>query len=129
MNILSTVAVFLIAAGAAAQSAKPASSAPPLACNRAAISAAERPRYQHLLSRLKAAVRDVKEQNDGFRLRLDESHISLAEAAEWMTFERKCCPFLAIRLETSGTQPGSSQLILTGPEGAKKVLAAALGVR
>jgi hypothetical protein len=55
---------------------------------------------------------------------LEERAISLGETAEWMSFERKCCPFLAMRMEVTGG-PGIT-LALTGPDGVKAILQAAL---
>lgn len=92
----------------------------PLACNIKAIRAAERPRYNDLVKRLRIAVQDRSELSDGYAYRLDTKKITLPEVAEWITMERLCCPFLTFQLEIKGN--GDSQLTLRGPMGAKAIL-------
>src|ERR1700730_3017990 len=87
----------------------------PLACNLTAISAAERPRYNDLVKRLRVAIQDRRELSDGYSYKLDTTKITLPEVAEWITMERQCCPFLIFRLE-------DSELTLRGPVGAKAIL-------
>lgn len=93
-----------------------------LACNLNAISSEELPRHRELFGRLVGAVREQRELANGYALRLDGGAIRLAEAAEWMERERKCCPFLTLQLETTG-QERDSWLRLTGPDGVKELLA------
>ena len=92
----------------------------PLACNLKAISAAERPRYNDLVKRLRVAVTDRNELTDGYAYKLDAKKITLPEVAEWITMERLCCPFLTFQLDVKGN--GDSQLTLRGPVGAKAIL-------
>src|SRR6266566_1490322 len=80
----------------------------PLACNMKAISAARRPRYNDLVKRLRIAVTYRSELSDGYAYKLDTKKITLPEAAEWITMERLCCPFLAFQLDVKGN--GASQL-------------------
>jgi hypothetical protein len=102
-------------------------SSPPLACNTKAISAAERPRYQELVKKLRTAVESRRELPDGYTFEVKGSEITLQEIAEWMTMERRCCPFLTFKLETSGNRDGLS-LTLTGPTGVKSILDSALAL-
>ena len=69
----------------------------PFACNIKAISAAERPRYNDLVKRLRIAITDRSELSDGYAYKLDTKKITLPEVAEWITMERLCCPFLAFQ--------------------------------
>jgi hypothetical protein len=92
---------------------------PVLACNIKAISVAESPRYNALISRLRSAMRDRRELPDGYRYTLDSETISLPEIAEWITMERLCCPFLSFQLEVVG---GDTRLGMRGPDGAKAIL-------
>ena len=80
--------------------------APPLACLRDAISESERPRYKQLAASLRAAVRGHSELADGHSFRIDERRMTLPEAAEWIALERKCCPFLTLRIDVTGAEPG-----------------------
>ena len=97
-------------------------SAPPvIACNTKAIRAAERPRYNDLMKRLRLAIRDRTEGRDGYTFRLDGKSLSLPEIADWISMERLCCPFLTFQLSASGNQSDWT-LMLTGPEGVKTLL-------
>ena len=90
-----------------------------LACNIQAISVVRRPRYNDLVSRLRAAMRDCRELPDGYSYSLDPAKITLPEVSEWITMERLCCPFLIFQLEVAGEL---SRLTMRGPEGAKAIL-------
>jgi hypothetical protein len=92
---------------------------PLLACNLRAISAVQRPRYNELVSRLSAAIRDRGELPDGYTYTLDSSKITSPEVAEWIAMERLCCPFLIFRLE--GAEE-ASRLTMRGPEGVKALI-------
>lgn len=92
---------------------------PVIACNVQAIGAVERPRYNELVSRLRAAVRDRQELQDGFSYSLDCARITLPEVSEWIAMERLCCPFLIFELEGVAE---ASRLIMRGPEGSKAVI-------
>jgi hypothetical protein len=96
-------------------------SAPIFACNLKAISAADRPRYHELLKRIRRAIRDRSEIPNGYALKLDSKVVTLPEAAEWISMERLCCPFLTLQISASGNQP-HWVLTLTGPEGVKAIL-------
>jgi hypothetical protein len=101
---------------------------PLIACNLKAIKAAERPHYNNLMKKLRAAVRERNSRNDGYAYTLDSNGISLPEVAEWMSMERLCCPFLDLQLSAAGNQE-SWVLALTGPEGVKTLLEAEFPVR
>ena len=91
-----------------------------LACNLNAISTADRPRYNDLITRLRVALQDRRELPDGYSYKLDTNKITLPEVAEWITMERLCCPFLTFQLDVKGK--GDSELTLRGPSGAKAIL-------
>jgi hypothetical protein len=97
-----------------------------LACDLEAIGAAERRRYSSLTHQLKAAVLQQRELPDGFAWELDEKKLSFVEAAEWITFERRCCPFLTLQLEATGNHTGY-WVNLQGPAGVKAFLVAEFG--
>jgi len=92
---------------------------PVLVCNIQAISAVQRPRYDDLVSRLRAAMRDRRELLDGYTYSLDSVKITLQEVSEWIAMERLCCPFLIFQLEESD---GALRLMMRGPEGTKAIL-------
>ena len=96
-------------------------SGPVIACDLKAIPAADRPRYNDLIKRLRSAVRDRSELTDGYVYRLAGNAITMPEVAEWMGMECRCCPFLKLQLSASGGQP-DWLLALTGPAGVKPLL-------
>lgn len=102
--------------------------APVFACNLKAISAADRPRYNELVKRVRAAMRDRSEVSSGYTFKLDSKAVTLPEAAEWISMERMCCPFLTLQISASGNQP-HWLLTLTGPEGVKPLLNAEFPTR
>lgn len=56
--------------------------APVFACNLKAISAADRPRYNDLVKRVRSAIRDRTEISNGYVFKLDSKVVTLPEAAE-----------------------------------------------
>src|SRR5262245_15936593 len=98
------------------------SSSAPIACNLAAIRDAERPRYFALRAEVLATVLNVTELGDGFALQLRADRQGLVALAEWIGFERLCCPFLVFRLAIEGDGP--VRLDLGGGEGVKDFLRA-----
>jgi hypothetical protein len=86
------------------------------ACNVNALTSAERARHQVLSSRLLASLEEKSELRNGYAFRLPPS--ALVTAAEWVSFERKCCPFFAFEIEQPKNQ-GSLWLRITGSEGVK----------
>ncbi len=77
---------------------------PVFACNLKAISAAERPRYNELVKRIRSAIWDRNEISEGYAFKLDSKIVTLPEAAEWIVMERLCCPFLMLQLAAAGNQ-------------------------
>ena len=70
----------------------------PLACDLGAISASDRPRYNELRRAVAASVVGKRELADGLAIQIDTARIALPQLAEWISFERKCCPFFEFRL-------------------------------
>jgi hypothetical protein len=98
------------------------------ACNLEAIDPSARPRYNELLNRIRSAMQARTEVASGYVFQMDSKVVTLPEAAEWITMERLCCPFLTLQLSTTGVQP-HWLLTLTGPEGVKPLLDAGFPVR
>ena len=92
----------------------------PIACNPNAIAPAERAHYRQLVNRLRAAIRDRAEIDNGFHYHLDSASITLPELAEWIALERLCCPFLTFHLSVSAEPDW--RLSLAGPPGVKPLL-------
>lgn len=121
MTAPTALLVFFLYVGMCAAADKTAK--PVFACNLEAISAAERPRYNELVKRIGAAIRDRRETSSGYAFELESKIVTLPEAAEWIVMERLCCPFLTLQLSAAGNQTGWT-LTLTGPEGVKPLIVA-----
>ncbi len=119
MTIATALCASLLCVGVCA--AAEGRAAPVIACNLKAIDAADRPRYNDLLMRLRVAVRNRSELSDGFAFTLDGKAMDLPQVAEWISVERRCCPFLSFQLCASGDK-ADWVLKLTGPEGVKALL-------
>jgi hypothetical protein len=94
-----------------------------LACNLKALSAPERARHQELTRAVLAQVKTTTELESGYELELAPDE--LVRAAEWVSLEARCCPFLDFALEQARDR-GPLRLRLTGADGVKAVLRAAL---
>ena len=100
---------------------------PILACNMKAINSTERPRYDALTRKIKSAVRHQRELSEGYAWELDGKTVSIPEVAEWMTMERRCCPFITLQLEAVGN--GTEYVVkLLGPDGVKAFLVSEFGI-
>jgi hypothetical protein len=96
----------------------------PIACELDAISAADRPRYDELRKMLAASAIGKRELPDGVAVRISTERMALAQLAEWISFERKCCPFLDFRIDVA-PESGPVWVSLTGRAGVKEFLAQA----
>jgi hypothetical protein len=69
-------------------------------CDMLALSPEQRTTHQARIARLFGElVQETQELLDGFAYRFDGEHYELL--AEFITYERLCCPFLTFRLEVA----------------------------
>jgi hypothetical protein len=96
-------------------------------CNVKALSPAERARHKQLTERLISLREVVVETAKGYEFQFSPTKISLAELADWVAEEGKCCPFFDfhIDLEREGKL---LCLRLTGEEGVKGFIRMEFGV-
>ena len=92
-------------------------------CNIKALTPAERIRHRELTDKLIAARKEIVETEKGYEFQYSPSNVSLAELADWVEAEGKCCRFLDFHLdlEREGTL---LCLRLTGEEGIKPFIRA-----
>lgn len=91
----------------------------PVAC---ALTAPElQERRQTVLQKVRRAVQDVRELEDGYAYSFPLSGEWLRELAGMIDLERQCCPFLRFRLTVEESN-GLLLLEMTGPEGTKEFL-------
>lgn len=90
-------------------------------CNLKAFTPAERVRHEQLSKKLREARFEIKELSNGFAFGLQADAVSLTEVAEWVSGERKCCPFFdfGIDLQQDG---GPLWLELKGKDGVKQFI-------
>ena len=93
----------------------------PLACDLGAISASDRPRYHELRRAVAASVIGKRELPDGLAIQINTARIALPQLAEWISFERKCCPFFEFRIDLA-PDSGPVWLSLTGRAGVKEFI-------
>ena len=100
---------------------------PPLACDFGAMDSEQWERYRALRRLLSEDFMEARELDTGYAFRHSSEASVLLALAEYVSLERLCCPFFdfAIEVEHGG---GDAWLRMTGPEGAKAVLEAAMEV-
>ena len=97
-------------------------------CNIKALTPGERMRHMALTSKLLASRRETVETDKGYELQYRGGRVTVAELADWVTAESKCCPFFDfhIDLEEAGQL---ACLRLTGKEGVKEFIRTELGIK
>ena len=90
----------------------------PVACTLSGSELQERRRT--VLERVKRAVLEVKEVEDGYAYSFPSEGQWLQELVTMIDLERQCCPFLRFRLTVEPNGP--MWLELTGPKGTKDFL-------
>ena len=92
-------------------------------CNTKALNPSERAHHKLLTEKLVARRSRIVETEKGYEFQYSPTTISLAELADWVAAESKCCPFFGfhIDLEEEGTL---LCLRLTGEEGVKPFMRA-----
>jgi hypothetical protein len=91
------------------------------ACNLKALTPEQRKAHQKLSKDLGSAVTAHKELPDGYTFQINSAKLAVVDLAQWITFERRCCPFLLFRLDVQGTDENVS-LSLQGAAGVKKFI-------
>jgi hypothetical protein len=78
-------------------------------------------RRRDVVQRVRTAVAEIRELEDGFAYRFSLDSDRLLELARLIELERRCCPFLRFRVMV---EPGDSSacLEMSGPEGTKEFL-------
>ena len=95
------------------------------ACNPSAMDKEQRARYSVLTKQLFATGKEIQELPDGYAVRFSANPQTIKDAAEFIAYERLCCPFLNFELAVEGE---NLQLRLKGAEGVKEFLKTELGM-
>lgn len=116
----------ILALAAAAPVAAPPSAPPPIACRPNALEKAQRQRQQALLGVVRRSVVAKHELPDGLALSFPGDAAVVIQLAEWISLERRCCPFLGFAMEWK--QDDTVSVRLTGQPGVKEAIAAEMGI-
>jgi hypothetical protein len=92
-------------------------------CNIKALTPEERAHHKQLGDKLTAARKALVETDKGYEFQFSPEDVTIAELADWVVAESKCCPFFDfhIDLENEGKR---ICLRLTGEEGIKQFIRA-----
>lgn len=107
---------------------KPMTEETPFYCNLKALSTMERDRHKQLIQKLAEAKVETKQLPDGYAFRLRGEMVSLLDLAEWISAERKCCPFFDFEIELQ-RESGPLWLKLRGRDGVKEFIQSEFGIR
>lgn len=99
----------------------------PIACVLTALDPTQRKRHQDLLREMRGARGEVRKLADGLAFIFPYRDSLFLKISEWITLERRCCPFIAFSLELK-QEGGPIVLRLTGREGVKQFLREELGL-
>src|SRR5687767_12495718 len=100
----------------------------PLICSMDVFTPSEREHHIQTTTQLFQSVQAIHEAENGFEFmfpNFDEAD-SLTQLAEFISNERRCCPFLEFTLKIAPNDAPTS-LLLTGPEGTQEFLRAEFG--
>lgn len=96
----------------------------PVACSLMPAELQERRRT--MLSKMRAAVTESTELDNGFIYQFTSDGELISELANLIQLEHQCCPFLRFRLTVEPGE-GAVSLEMTGPKGTKEFLAEIFG--
>ncbi len=108
-----------------AQAGKPE---PVFYCRLDALTGEERERHLTLWKRLHASRQAVRELDNGYAISFPGDSKTLMEVAEFISRERRCCPFFTFEIETAG-EDKPLWLRLTGEKGVKKFIQTEIGIK
>ena len=97
-------------------------------CRLDALTREERERHLALWKRLQASRQEVRELANGYAIGFPGASKTLMEVAEFVSRERRCCPFFTFEIEVGGEdQP--LWLRLMGSPGVKEFIKTEIGIR
>jgi hypothetical protein len=97
-------------------------------CNTKALTPDERARHKQLSEKLIAERKEIVETEKGYEFQFSPKTVSLAELADWVAAESKCCPFFDFHIDVE-CEGRLLCLRLTGEKGIKAFIRAEFGVQ
>ena len=92
-----------------------------------ALNAEQRERQQVLMKNFHASIQETEVLDDGYAFRMEANVATILAAAEFITIERLCCPFLTFELAV-GPVGDPLRLKISGRAGVKEFIEAEFGV-
>ena len=90
-------------------------------CNIKALNPTERAHHKQLTEKLIASRNDIVETQKGYEFQFAPANLTLAELADWVVAEGKCCPFFDFHIDLE--RAGSLLCLrLTGEDGIKPLI-------
>lgn len=100
----------------------------PFACNVAGLTTEQRQRYVVLVKKLDSTKQDVRELADGYAIRFSVEASTIQDLAEFITYERLCCPFFDLEMVVE-REGGPAWLRLRGRKGVKEFIRTEFGIQ
>ncbi len=100
----------------------------PFICNMAGLNKEQRQRYMALIKKLNSGKQEVRELPDGYALRFSSEASTVQDLAEFIVYERLCCPFFDFELIVE-REGGPAWLRLKGREGVKEFIRLEFGIK
>jgi hypothetical protein len=97
-------------------------------CNIGALTAAERAHHKELTEKLLSARKETVETPGGYEFQFNPRTVTLAEMADWVSAESKCCSFLDFHIDVEA-DGNLLCLRLTGETGVKAFIRAEFGLK
>jgi hypothetical protein len=97
-------------------------------CNTKALTPEERLRHKQLSEKLIAERKEIVETEKGYEFQFSPKTVSLAELADWVAAESKCCPFFDFHIDVE-REGKLLCLRLAGEEGIKAFIRAEFKVQ
>ncbi len=91
------------------------------ACNMNALDKTQRGRYNEITRTIKDARQELREMESGYAFRFKAELQLIKDAAEFIVYERLCCPFFDFELSVENAGD-SLWLRLRGQEGIKEFI-------
>jgi hypothetical protein len=88
------------------------------ACNMNALTPVERVRHGVNTAKLMKNLQGIQEEANGYSLRFAKETRNIQQIAEFISFERLCCPFFDFVVQVRA-EAESVELQISGPEGVK----------
>ena len=90
-------------------------------CNMSVLDDVQRERYKEITAKLNAERQSVKELSDGYAFRFKAESQLIQDVAEFIVYERLCCPFFDFELAVE-QDSNRLWLRLRGQEGIKEFI-------